>query len=1162
MKRLLLVIITLLFINKLSAQVSPILGFPTVCVGAGSYGFGDATAGGTWTSSNTSAATINATTGVLTPIAAGTTNVVYQVGPSTATIAVTVNAAPNPVTGADSVCVGAVTALSDSGGGTWQSANPGIAGVGSLTGVVTGITYGTALIIYTLPVTGCEAFFTVMVDSLPDPVYGVSSISNIPGGNTTTLYDNTAGGTWSSSNTNFALAGSATGTVTGLQTGLVDITYTLATGCITLAQISINQVPDTNSGSGKLTAWFPFCGYDTSDHTTSGYTLINSGVISGVAVPSVTARPATDRFGSDSSAWAFNNSEMHYSTFIPTTTISGSLTYSCWIYPTATQNSIIMYNGNIGNWPASANGFGFVMNDGTNWVASSGLPYTPAAGQDVSVLLGGVGQFIPTHVNLDEWYNLVITIVGNAWTFYVNDELEGIFTPGPYKALSAPSGSIFALGNDSSLSKPFVGDIDDAGIWNRELSAVEREEVYNFNPDVDTFNLGGNFTGKRHQDTVICTDNITLLPKPQTLGSIYTWGTVNTATFISSVIETTITDTSLNVHPVLTSSFYGTTYFLTISKPFGCSASDTITVFTTPIPVRLGGDTSICKGDTVRLTAHSDSSSAVKFAWSTGSNADSIKVFTSGTYWVNVDSEFYYYMHNGVDSTLDSATCVGRDTVTISVRQVPKVNLGPDVGSCLGKPDTLWNIDSLYDSSSYVYTWSVLTGGDSLIVTTSGTFWLEVNNGGCARYDTAQITIVFDTVVIHDPITRDTAICLGSYIIPIVSINPLPGITYQWTPTDGIALSTIQDPRIVPDTSSWYVLRASYPHCPDILDSIYIDVQPTPTVYIGGNRPVCQYDTIHINTSVSPAWYPSYTYTWTPTASVDDPSSPNVVFTGTDTTKLVLTVSTPFGCSSADSALIIVHPGSFDSQLTNIFVCPGDSVQLMPGLNASGIANGTIASHEWSPGTYLSDSTANAPWVHPVTSLIYTETGTSQYGCHDTLKVGITIYPAATIYLGDSVTITPGQTYTIPTQTNCVSFSWTPAVAINDTSISNPQVDPNTSTKYKVIARSENGCVVEDSIVVDATNIALVSVPNAFAPNTAGINVLRVLANHPDVAINYFRVYDRWGVKVFETQDITAGWDGSLNGKPQPQGVYVYVVEAVNAQGAVDDRQGNVTLLR
>jgi gliding motility-associated-like protein len=85
--------------------------------------------------------------------------------------------------------------------------------------------------------------------------------------------------------------------------------------------------------------------------------------------------------------------------------------------------------------------------------------------------------------------------------------------------------------------------------------------------------------------------------------------------------------------------------------------------------------------------------------------------------------------------------------------------------------------------------------------------------------------------------------------------------------------------------------------------------------------------------------------------------------------------------------------------------------------------------------------------------------------------------------------------------------------------------------------------------------------PNAFVPGGLTNGYFKVI-KHGLVGLNYFRIFDRWGNKVFETKNIDEGWDGSFNGKPQPQGVYVYDVEAVTSTGTTFHREGNVTLLK
>jgi gliding motility-associated-like protein len=411
-----------------------------------------------------------------------------------------------------------------------------------------------------------------------------------------------------------------------------------------------------------------------------------------------------------------------------------------------------------------------------------------------------------------------------------------------------------------------------------------------------------------------------------------------------------------------------------------------------------------------------------------------------------------------------------------------------------------------------------------------------------------NVTIIYDTFTLHNV---DTAICMGHSVQTYLTINP--AATVQWEPTAGVSASTTASPLIIPDTSAEYTANISIDGCPVKTASFFIDVQPYPVVSIGNNRTVCEYDTVHLIASVSPQWYAHYAYHWSPGTFLDDSTSPYVVFKAGDSTEMVLTVSTPDNCKGADSVLIIVHPADF-AHLDSVFnVCPGDSVQLQP--------TGGVAYH-WSPGMYLSDSMSAAPWLTAITSQHYTLIATSQYGCLDTLAAQITVHPNAVIFLGNSpVTLYPGQSYQINPQTNCTNFSWFPAAGLSDAGISNPLATPGLSTRYMVHASNEWGCSVTDSIDINIDGSAALNIPNAFTPG-GEVNGTLNLLNRGITSLHYFRIYNRWGNKVFETSDLSKGWDGNYKGTPQPYDVYVYEIEAVANDGSTIHRQGNVTLIR
>jgi gliding motility-associated-like protein len=63
--------------------------------------------------------------------------------------------------------------------------------------------------------------------------------------------------------------------------------------------------------------------------------------------------------------------------------------------------------------------------------------------------------------------------------------------------------------------------------------------------------------------------------------------------------------------------------------------------------------------------------------------------------------------------------------------------------------------------------------------------------------------------------------------------------------------------------------------------------------------------------------------------------------------------------------------------------------------------------------------------------------------------------------------------------------------------------------------------------------------------------------------LNYlFRIYDRWGKIIFETNDINKGWDGTFNNEPVEKGTYVYVITYRSVNGKNISHKGTVTLIR
>ncbi len=231
-----------------------ITGYPAMCAG-GTTTLADASAGGTWGSSNPSIATVSAS-GVVTGLTAGTVTISYTLSTgcsstaSSATRTVTVNPNPSAILGSYSICLGSTTALtSATSGGVWTTSASSVASVNT-SGVTSGLSIGTADITYTSPSTGCNTSATVSVIPIVTPTLSVSAAPGYTvcsGTSVTFTSSTTYPGTspvfvWSVNGT--IVGGAPTYTYAPANGDLISCWFQSSTGCAT---------PDTMRASVSMT---------------------------------------------------------------------------------------------------------------------------------------------------------------------------------------------------------------------------------------------------------------------------------------------------------------------------------------------------------------------------------------------------------------------------------------------------------------------------------------------------------------------------------------------------------------------------------------------------------------------------------------------------------------------------------------------------------------------------------------------------------------------------------------------------------------------------------------------------------------------------------------------------------------------------------------------
>lgn len=188
-------------------------------------------------------------------------------------------------------------------------------------------------------------------------------------------------------------------------------------------------------------------------------------------------------------------------------------------------------------------------------------------------------------------------------------------------------------------------------------------------------------------------------------------------------------------------------------------------------------------------------------------------------------------------------------------------------------------------------------------------------------------------------------------------------------------------------------------------------------------------------------------------------------------------------------------------------------------------------------------------------------------GCDSTiiLKLSVMPLPLAGITASSDL-VTPNTTVQLQTPFNSnYAYAWLPIDLISSSTIYNPTTQLTQNTWYYVNVTDRNNCKNKDSILirVQQNNCdAEFFIPNAFSPNGDGINDI-FRARYPCPVEEYYMiVYNRWGLKVFESNDINLGWDGRYNGEREQAEVYAFYVEYKPVGSAIKiAKKGNVTLL-
>lgn len=263
------------------------------------------------------------------------------------------------------------------------------------------------------------------------------------------------------------------------------------------------------------------------------------------------------------------------------------------------------------------------------------------------------------------------------------------------------------------------------------------------------------------------------------------------------------------------------------------------------------------------------------------------------------------------------------------------------------------------------------------------------------------------------------------------------------------------------------------------------------------------------------------------------------------------------GCK--DSTQVILSPSA-----------PGPNISLTTQNASCGHNDGAITSlvnggtppylYQWSNNT----TQAN---LSNVSSGNYSLTVTDAAGCSTTQSETISQTSNLNVNVSANPSVLTEDEQTLLEATSnssgILNYNWIPNESISCDTCQQTNAFPTQSTTYIVTVADQYGCIGQASVWVEVKiKCGDITIPNVFSPNHDGINDQLIIQGKCIDSGNFF-ILNRWGEKVFETDDlINTPWDGMVGGKEASSGVYYYIMNVQTVDGISSALNGMITLVR
>ncbi|HTA81566.1 MAG TPA: gliding motility-associated C-terminal domain-containing protein [Bacteroidia bacterium] len=505
-----------------------------------------------------------------------------------------------------------------------------------------------------------------------------------------------------------------------------------------------------------------------------------------------------------------------------------------------------------------------------------------------------------------------------------------------------------------------------------------------------------------------------------------------------------------------------------------------------------------------------------------------------------LDSGWYYITDTITRANLcDTLINVVHDSVYITLFPVPSIS-GVSIkggGSlCPGDSTMLVAMDTNKFTWSNGSTKDTIWGkpGNAYSITSKIT-----NAYGCSAIATANVYVAQKMPPVIAVTPTVGTICPGDSVQLVCTGTG----DFSWNGPSG-PIGGNSSAIYVKTPGSYYCVVSDTAYCNPILsNTVLIDLYATPYLAANPSPVLCPHDSIKLSVIASSG----STIKWLNPASAGSDSSITVKATGTYSCQ-IMSCGIP---TTSNITVVSDNPVATITPAGPTTFCKGDSVVLN--------ANSGMASYSWTP---VGSGSAS---LSAFNSGEYYLTTIDNGGCtaKDSILIKVTPNNVTPPHVADTSTC-PGESVTLIASGagNMLWYStFTGPVVATGPSFTTPSI--NTASVFYV-ATEVGGCISNrDSANVKVAECGSVYVPNVFTPNGDGQNDV-FKATIEGARCFDCKIYNRWGVLIYEWSDVNAGWDGIVRqtGLPASDGTYYYIINYCSYLNVPGKRDGFLTLIR